>query len=255
MSRVRISSPAYTKSPSFEGDFIVSGDGFPRPLRRNLRYEWAPPFGTPRCLILNSPIFLEQRDWIPAPADWQASIQVGKTYDTSEQPGAALWGQVQERLASASHVYDPKTVYNSKSATDQTGPVFGNEYLRQSRLGQGAFRAMVTEYYDRKCCITGESTLPVLEAAHIRPVAKDGDNKLVNGLLMRSDMHILYDKGLLGVTPDHKIQVSSQIREQYHNGVVYYSHHGKELCSIPKVADLQPAKEALEWHMDTVFRP
>ncbi len=114
---------------------------------------------------------------------------------------------------------------------------------------------MVTEYYDRKCCITGESTLPVLEAAHIRPVAKDGDNKLVNGLLMRSDMHILYDKGLLGVTPDHKIQVSSQIREQYHNGVVYYSHHGKELCSIPKVADLQPAKEALEWHMDTVFRP
>jgi putative restriction endonuclease len=75
------------------------------------------------------------------------------------------------------------------------GPVLGRAYLRKARLGQGAFRLLTAKNYHERCCITGESTLPVLEAAHIRPVAQEGDHTLSNGLLMRADMHILYDRG------------------------------------------------------------
>jgi putative restriction endonuclease len=39
----------------------------------------------------------------------------------------------------------------------------------QPRLGQGAFRLLVTDAYQRRCAVTGERTLPVLDAAHIRP--------------------------------------------------------------------------------------
>ena len=67
---------------------------------------------------------------------------------------------------------------------------YGHEYLRRSRLGQGTFRILVTGAYRRQCAISGEKTLPVLEAAHIKPFANSGPNRIDNGLLLRSDMHI-----------------------------------------------------------------
>ena len=131
--------------------------------------------------------------------------------------------------------------------------MYGNQYLHTARLGQGDFRAMIIEQYKRKCCITGENTLPVLEAADIRPVSEDGEHKLGNGLLMRADMHMHFDQGLIGVTPDYRIQVSKQIREQYHNGVVNFSHKDQELLSLPTAPELQPSREFLAWHMDERF--
>lgn len=46
--------------------------------------------------------------------------------------------------------------------------------LIRHRLGQGAFRVLVTDAYQRRCAISGEKTLPVLEAAHIRPYSQHG---------------------------------------------------------------------------------
>ena len=123
------------------------------------------------------------------------------------------------------------------------------------RLGQGAFRVLVTDAYDRRCAITGENTLPVLEAAHIRPYSDDGPHLIENGLLLRSDMHILFDKGLLTLTPEMRWEVSSQIREQYANGKLYYSYHGEHLRSIPYNAMEQPSPEYLSWHNEHVFVP
>lgn len=55
---------------------------------------------------------------------------------------------------------------------------FGAPHLIRPRLGQGAFRVLVTDVYGRKCAVTGERTLPALEAAHIRPYAEGGRTKL-----------------------------------------------------------------------------
>ncbi len=68
----------------------------------------------------------------------------------------------------------------------------------------------------------GKGTIPVLEAAHIRPYSQDGPHSVQNGLLVRYDMHILFDAGLLTVTPYLKIDVSPRIREQNSNGKLYY---------------------------------
>ena len=129
----------------------------------------------------------------------------------------------------------------------------GKSYLRKSRPGQAGFRIGLTEAYQRRCAITGENILPVLEAAHIQPVSQQGTNDLTNGLLLRSDMHTLYDEGLLGVTPDYTIKVSEQIREAYVNGKVYYSWDGKRLTTLPEDAELLPDRERLDWHMQNVF--
>ncbi|OCN02834.1 hypothetical protein A7X67_02970 [Clostridium sp. W14A] len=51
------------------------------------------------------------------------------------------------------------------------------ESVTMHRLGQGTFRVIVTEAYQRRCAFTGERTLPVLEAAHIKPYSENGINK------------------------------------------------------------------------------
>jgi hypothetical protein len=69
------------------------------------------------------------------------------------------------------------------------------------RRGQTEFRKKLLEKY-KKCVVTGCDVTDVLEAAHIEPYASGGDPKVQNGLLLRSDIHTLFDLDLLGINPD-----------------------------------------------------
>ena len=81
----------------------------------------------------------------------------------------------------------------------------------------------------------------------------NGTNEIRNGLLLRSDMHILYDDGLIGITPDYQIQISDKIRELYVNGKVYYQWHGKPVTTLPTDPSNFPSWDRLAWHMENVF--
>ena len=59
--------------------------------------------------------------------------------------------------------------------------MFGDPVLARQRLGQGAFRMLVTDSYQRRCAVTKEKALPVLEAAHIRPVSEGGGHLVTAG--------------------------------------------------------------------------
>ena len=76
---------------------------------------------------------------------------------------------------------------------------YGAEYLTRARIGQGAFRVLVTDAYQRRCAISGERTLPVLQASHIRPYSDEGPHHVANGILLRSDLHTLFDRGYITV--------------------------------------------------------
>ncbi len=195
-------------------------------------------------IILTQPFWLGRNDWIPAPADWPKSTVQGKGYDALEGRGYELLARVEERLADKAGSHAIQETIARYGITETT-----------YRLGQGGFRVLVTDAYQRRCAITGESTLPVLEAAHIKPYGTDGPHDIRNGLLLRSDMHKLFDQGLLTVTPDLRLEVSSQIREQYSNGKLYYSYQGSDLRSVPTSDRDRPDPEFLSWHNDNVFRP
>ena len=97
---------------------------------------------------------------------------------------------------------------------------YGEPMVVRPRLGQGAFRVIVTDAYERRCAITGERTLPVLEAAHIKPYGSGGPHELENGLLLRSDLHTLCDQGYVTVDADQlKVVVSNRIREKARSNV------------------------------------
>jgi len=129
----------------------------------------------------------------------------------------------------------------------------GKPILVQPRLGQGAFRLLVTDAYQRRCAVTGERTLPVLDAAHIRPYAELGPHKLENGILLRKDLHALFDAGYVTVTPSLELRVSRRIREEFENGRDYYALEGSSV-RLPMPPAPPPSAEYLEWHGDAVFR-
>lgn len=101
--------------------------------------------------------------------------------------------------------------------------------------------------------MTGEKTLPVLQAAHIKPYASNGPHKVSNGLLLRSDMHTLFDRGYMTVTPELNIEVSKHLRAHWQNGREYYAYHGKSLAVTPPQALEAPETEFLRWHNESRF--
>ena len=56
---------------------------------------------------------------------------------------------------------------------------------------------------------------------HIRPVASGGEHRLDNGVLLRSDVHTLYDRGYLGVDRNYRLMVSRRLRDDFSNGDQY----------------------------------
>jgi putative restriction endonuclease len=125
--------------------------------------------------------------------------------------------------------------------------------LVKPRLGQGAFRVAVTDAYGRACAVTHEHSLPVLEAAHILPYAQGGIHDLSNGLLLRSDLHRLFDLGYVTVTPGLRLEVSARLRSEYENGRTYYPLHGTEV-TVPLTTSSRPDPALLSWHNERVFR-
>ena len=130
---------------------------------------------------------------------------------------------------------------------------YGAACLEQTRLGPGALPVLVTEAYERRCSITGERTLPVLQASHIKPFSQDGEHRVSNGLLLRADLHILFDQGVVSVTPEHEVLVSDAIKERSENGRDYYALRGQRLKILPASQRDLPDPELLRWHNLMLF--
>ena len=198
--------------------------------------------------VLVQPFFLPRELWIDPPADWSSNLTRGKSYDTEVGEGRRVWEQTRQALTALAPL-DTKAIADAPASA-----AYGKPMPVAPRLGQGAFRVMVTDAYERRCVITGERTLPVLEAAHIKPYSLVGRHDLSNGLLLRSDLHTLFDLGYLTVTPtDLRVHVSRRIHDEYENGREYYALDGRQV-RLPQAPYPPPAQEMLDWHAQTIFR-
>jgi putative restriction endonuclease len=163
-----------------------------------------------------------------------------------EKQAAELWNEVKTILALDETVktLGPATM----NAIDKQR--YGQPVLIAPLLGQGSFRTLVTTAYSYRCAITRERTLPVLQAAHIRPYAEGGMHELSNGLLLRSDLHTLFDQHYITVHPTKRtLIISRRIREQFENGRDYYALHDRPL-SQPADALALPSSDNLVFHFE-----
>lgn len=111
------------------------------------------------------------------------------------------------------------------------------------RQGQGPFRNALLNAYCGRCAITRTRTPWVLEAAHIVPYRGIKTNVLPNGLLLRSDVHTLFDLGLISIEPtDRQVRVSSVLQQS-----PYKALHRRPLLQPTKLS-ARPSAEALAYH-------
>lgn len=215
---------------------------------RNDKVNANPTIG---CIVLTNPILFKKEDWIETPEDWSSSIVQGKSYSDDTEIGKKLWDKVETLLLK--YLYAVPDEARSQLILEEPEAIYGNSILTKVRLGQGAFRILVTDAYNRKCAISGERTLPVLEAAHIRPYAESGPHFISNSLLLRSDLHKLFDSGYITITNDLKVEVSNRIKEEFQNGKEYYRFHGSEIMNLPSRLKDKPEVRFLEWHNDNIY--
>lgn len=198
------------------------------------------------CILLQSPFFFQRDEWILV-SDWPRQTVQGKGYTTDEEAGRRIWAKVTLRLqARALPTMEPELV------TD--GSRFGQPQTVMPRLGQGAFRVIVTDMYKRQCALTSSHVLHVLDAAHIRPYSEGGSHNPSNGLLLRQDVHTLFDRGYLTVSPDFHVEVSRRLKDEFDNGKEYYALQGKAIL-LPGNLAFRPSTEQLVWHNEHVYRP
>jgi putative restriction endonuclease len=174
----------------------------------------------------------------------------GKVYSPTSAEGAALWARLQERTPKNIAFKQGKRDFEGFSAPPQAG--YAAPILVSPRLGQGAFGLRIADIYDYKCAISETKVLPALDSAHIVPLAKGGDHSLSNGIMLRKDIHAIFDESFATIDPDGKFQVSQRVRTVFNNGHEYLKLVGKPIF-VPANAAYRPAFDRLEWHRQNVF--
>jgi putative restriction endonuclease len=197
------------------------------------------------CLIISTPVFFAPDEWVEQPAGWAPNIVQGKRIDLTSADGRRIL-ETCSANAVAQHLVDLDRF------EEDTGSRYGEPQLIRPRLGQGTFRFAVMDAYGA-CAVTTEHSHPVLEAAHIRPYGEGGKHQVANGLLLRADLHRLFDTGYVTVTPEHRLLVSPRLRDEWHNGRQYYAMHGRQI-NLPTQTEHHPGVESLQFHNEHVFR-
>jgi putative restriction endonuclease len=201
------------------------------------------------CRIVTQPIFLSELAWIPLPPSWPANVQVGKVYGTDNEEGRRLW----DRVMGAGLRPTSAPVFESGANMEKAR--FGEPSLIKPRLGQGAFRIAVTDAYRRECAISHGRVLPALEAAHIKPYAAGGKHDVCNGILLRTDIHRVFDAGYATIDadgPNLRFVVSDRVKSDFNNGNEYLRLHGLELAA-PANPRFAASRDAIRWHNQNQF--
>ena len=144
------------------------------------------------CILLRELHFIPESQQLQTPSSFSANIVQGKSF---QYPGddPLIDTIVQQVLA------PDETSPLAMGLFENLGPTHGEPRLVIPRLGQAGFKAIVQEAYVRRCAITNHKILPTLQAAHIIPVANGGQHRVDNGVLLRSDVHTLFDHGYLAM--------------------------------------------------------
>jgi predicted restriction endonuclease len=140
-----------------------------------------------------------------------------------------------QRDADAGGAFDADSPEDARERTDRSIVV---------RRGQQKFRDVLLEAYERRCAIAGFDAEEALEAAHIRPYKGQEWNHVRNGLLLRSDIHTLFDRHLIAVdTSEMTVLIADSL-----SSTMYGNLEGRPLRAPEDEEKYGPNREALDLH-------
>ncbi|MGO4438566.1 HNH endonuclease [Rhizobium sp. RAF56] len=196
-------------------------------------------------------------DGVPVGVLLQRKPKPGVTYDVLGLATVVEWSDGYFILRSVAHGEEGRRAEETKASLVRTAVEAAQpEFVPDTpdtrertmaevvrRRGQGAFRQKLILAYDRKCAITDCDAVEALDAAHITPYLGVETNDPRNGLLLRADLHNLFDLGLLAVD----VVTMSVVVAESLRSTVYGDLHGKALRS-PSDTRLGPSRGALLAH-------
>lgn len=197
------------------------------------------------CIAVTEPVFFAPEEWVKVPSDWSPNIVRGRVQDLTRGEGSRIWNECLDRAAA--QTFACPWVGDAVDARRSGKPM-----VVIPRLGQSSFRLAVLDAYGNQCAVTTEHSLPVIDAAHIRPWAEGGQHRVPNGLPLRRDIHRLFDLGYVTVRPDLTFAVSRRLRDEYANGRAYYEFDGRRI-RLPSDEQQLPDPQQLAWHEEHVF--
>ncbi|MCC9602888.1 HNH endonuclease [Stieleria sp. JC731] len=151
---------------------------------------------------------------------------------------ANLDGLFSDEIQTVSSNLAAEGYFDPTDATDER-----QRRLREivQRRGQPQFRKELLKAYGERCAVTGCDVVQALEAAHIRPFLGDQSNHVTNGVLLRADIHTLFDLQMIGVEPGTlKVKISDSLV-----GSSFEELNGRAL-SVPSNEALRPSEAAIE---------
>ncbi len=163
--------------------------------------------------------------------------RIGRGLYTLSEKGRALLAEVSKPVMIE--------LKHESQLLENEGYFIGDDRVRilrevAQRQGQVAFRQALIKAYNFRCAVTGCDAIPALEAAHISPYEGTHSNQVSNGLLLRADIHTLFDLNFLKIDPENlKVFIDIEIRD-----TVYSCFHEKTLV-LPREHAYHPNKIAL----------
>jgi putative restriction endonuclease len=197
------------------------------------------------CVAVTECVFFTPEELLDVPPSFRPENLSGSRIDLDAAEGRVLWAECLEPAQARALTSD--WVGDAANRARH-----GHPQVVVPRLGQGSFRLAVLDAYGGGCAVTGEHSLPALEAAHIKPWSRGGSHELPNGLPLRRDLHRLFDLGYVSARPDGRFIVSPRLHTEFANGRTYYALQDRSLID-PSDPRAVPDPELLAWHSEAVF--
>lgn len=172
---------------------------------------------------------------------WDEGYFFLESYDSKQDFRPGPRAEIEQITQQLSQVEETTGSYNPANTIDSRKRVISSIVQRR---GQAKFREDLIKAYSGKCAITGCDAIPALEAAHITPYRGDESNTTANGLLLRADIHTLWDLGMIAVNPDTgKVVIADEVRGSYSDL--------ENMVPATTTAEFRsPSKEALQSHFE-----
>ena len=182
-------------------------------------------------------------------------------YKPLSNVGPTQWGRIEQRFHhhNIGNVIEQTIEEEVRRIQDSRGGEImdGFERLRirekawqlvTKRRGQNKFRKMLLSTYDERCVISRSDSAVGLEAAHIEAYNGPSSNVPANGLLLRADIHQMFDRGLLGIEPNGLTTVLSPSLRN-----TTYSRHEGQRIILPGQDILMPNRKLLNEHLESAM--
>lgn len=184
------------------------------------------------CIMLQDPVFLPDNEFFD-------SMEIGVEIKQAMQKFKYIKGA---EIIRQEYTIDKIDDYilNEEATVEYTLSA------HKRRIGQSTFREKLLELY-RKCAVTREDYPLVLEAAHIDPYIGESSNYPQNGLILRSDVHKLFDANLLAIDTNYHVKLSNILAG------TSYERFENEPIVLPENKNFYPSEDALKRRIEKLF--